>query len=169
MTDGGYSNFLIRRTHHLFVNIVLACETSDFRARPRENPRRSPKSRAMKGLGFAISHSLSPPSRSRVWKTSVRSETRDGSLPVIQPASSAFRAGDFGDFSVMLQEEETGGARFRDAGTKVPACRLARRRAPRAARRPGTSRARRDRTPKGVTALSVARATDDRPVEGECP
>jgi len=37
-------------------------------------------SRAIKGLEFAISHSLSPPSRSRVWKTSVRSETRDVAL-----------------------------------------------------------------------------------------
>lgn len=65
-------------------------------------------------------------------------------------------------------------ARFRDAGTKVLSVHASRL-APsadasrqRTAPTSGASRTRRDGTPEGVTALSVARATDDRP-EGECP
>lgn len=166
MTVGAYLNFFIQRTHHIYVNVVLACEISNFRDRPLLSSNltrdKRPQIREPRSLTRSVLP-LVPASGKRA-----SGAKRATSLSILQRTLSTFRAGDFGD-SLPIDLHVILRARFRDAGTKVPACRLARRRAPRAVRRPGTSRTRRDRTPKGVTALSVARATDDRPAEGECP
>lgn len=153
---------LVQRTHHLYVNVVPACEI--FYLEISYPPLSSNLTRD-KGLRFSRtsihSHGLF---RSRVWKTSV------GDAVALDPLNlNAHRRGISGSlFRSTSITRGRRGARFRDAGTKVPLLSATMRASRRATSR-NASRTRRDRTPKGVTALSVARATDDRPAEGECP